>query len=145
MASVRKKYNREKHAIMQATHRIKDNLICYTDTMKVCQLYNRKKKRLEPADELFALAMTLPWKWSCFIAAFGNTGLDEYFKCEQIFAPSRFHQKHLAPIFEEHHRDLIKRIPSHQLAGVGWIADPHGSDISESEAGEIFIKLKAWG
>jgi hypothetical protein len=32
----------------------------------------------------------------------------------------------------------------HHLIGVGWLADPFGSDISEQQAGEIFDGLGVW-
>ena len=141
----RKRYNIDKQLNRVADHVLKNIVVCYVDRLEGCVMLNTKKNYLiKPNALLTASITTRPHKWSCFIAAFGRTQFDEYMKSESIITPSKFYQEDLAPIFEMHHQELIKRVPEHQLCGVGWIADPFGGDLSEKRAGEIFAMLEAW-
>ena len=145
MAKVRKKYNKHKNVGKLADALLRDIVICYADNLKGCVMLDRKQSKLIRPTEAMVAAASVPHQWSCFIAALGRTKFDEYFKAEQIFTPSKFYQSDLAPIFEMHHAQLMRKVPEDQLCGVGWIADPNGNDISEKEAGSIFEKLGAWG
>lgn len=140
----RKKYNKIKQLNRVADHLLRNIVICYVDRLKGCVMVDRKQKVIIKPTEPLIAAAGRPHRWSCLIAAFGRTQFDEYFKSESIITPAKYYQEDLAPIFEEHHQELIRRVPEHQLCGVGWIADPFGSDLSEQEAGEIFQKLEAW-
>jgi hypothetical protein len=142
--SKRKAYNPVKQLNRMADHLLKNVVVVYVDHLKGCVMVDTKRKiRLKPSQAMVA-SINRPHKWSCFIAAFGRTPHDEYFKGESIITPAKYYQADLAPIFEMHHQNLIKRIPEHQLCGVGWIADPFGNDLSEKDAGEIFSMLDAW-
>lgn len=144
MAKKRKPYNKAKQLNRVADHLLRNIVVCYVDRLKGCVMMDTKRKHLIQPNDTLVAAISRPHKWSCFIAAFGRTPLDEYFKSESIITPAKYYQEDLAPIFEAHHAELIKRIPEHQLCGVGWIADPFGGDLSEHQAGEIFSKLEAW-
>lgn len=144
MPKVRKKYNKVKQLTRVADHLLKNILICYVDSLKGCVMLDRKRQViLQPSEAMIASAAR-PHKWSCYIAAFGRTELDEYMKSEQLTVPTRYYQEDLAPVFEEHHAKLVKTVPEHHLCGVGWIASTQGEEISEQEAGKIFEKLGAW-
>lgn len=142
--SKRKAYNPGKRVARLANHLLRNILVCYTDDLKGCVMLDTRDGKLIKPTKPMIDAAALPHQWSCFIAAFGRTQFDEYMKCEQIFTPSKYYQSDLAPIFEEQHGKLIKRIPEHQLCGVGWLASPMGDELTEKQAGEIFAKLGAW-
>ena len=144
MAKVRKKFNKAKQLTRASDYFLRDVLICYVDRMGGCVFYDKKRQHLiEPNDTIVASAKR-PHKWSVFIAAFGRTIVDEYFKGEQLFLPSRYFHDDLSPVLAEYHDDLIATVPAHHLCGVGWIGSPLGEDIPEKLAGDIFTKLEAW-
>lgn len=142
--SKRKAYNPRKQLARVAGHLIKNILVCYTDSLKGCVMYDRKQKVLIKPTQAMVASLDFPYKWSCFIAAFGRNQFDEYMKSEQIITQSKYKQADLAQVFEQHHEKLIKTMPEPQLCGVGWIADPFGGELTEKEAGKIFEKLEAW-
>jgi len=145
MAKKRKAYSKTKQLNRVANHVIKNLVVCYVDRLEGCVMLDTKRNHLIKPTEVLVAAIQRPHQWSCFIAAFGRTALgDEYFKSESIITPAKYRQEDLAPIFEAHHRELIKRIPEHQLCAVGWIADPFGGDLTEQQAGQIFTQLEAW-
>ena len=144
MGKRRKPYNKIKQLNRVADHLLKDTLVCYLDSLKGCVMLDRKRKVLLKPSEAMIAAVGRPHKWSCYIAAFGRTPNDEYMKSEQLLTPAKHYQADLAPIFEDHHLKLMKRIPEHQLCGVGWIASTRGDEICEKEAGQIFERLGAW-
>ena len=145
MAKVRKKYNKAKQYNRFAKHHLKDLVVAYTDDLKGCVMLDTKRQELVKPNELTVACIEMPHQWSCFIAAMGRTQLgEEYMKAEQIFTPSKFYQRDLAPIFEAHHAELIKQMPDHHLCSVGWIACPNGREFTEKEAADIFTKLGAW-
>lgn len=144
MAKVRKKFNKRKQLTRVASHLTRNLVVCYLDKFNGCVIVDYKNGHMiKPTDAIIAAA-SMPHQWSCFIAAFGRTPHQEYFKSEQILTSSKYYQEDLAPVFEEHHLKLIKRIPEHQLCGVGWIASMHGVEFTEDQAGAIFTKLGAW-
>lgn len=140
----RKAYNRIKQLNRVADHILKNIVVCYVDRLQGCVLLDTKRNYIVKPNDALIASVGRPHQWSCFIAAFGRTLHDEYFKGESIITPAKYYQEDLAPVFESHHQELIKRIPEHQLCGVGWIADPFGGDMSEKQAGDIFQKLEAW-
>lgn len=144
MAKKRKAYNPNKQLNRVAKHLIKNILVCYTDGLKGCVMYDFKQDVLIKPTGAMIAALDFPYQWSCFIAAFGRTKFDEYMKSEQIITPAKYKQIDLADVFEAHHAQLIERVPEPQLCGVGWIADPFGRELSEKDAGKIFEKLEAW-
>lgn len=148
MAKVRKKFNPVKQLTRVGDYLLRNVLVAYTDDLKGCVLLDRKRERLIPPDsregKQVIAALSRPHKWSCFISVFGRTQFDCYMKSEQIFTPARYYQNELAPIFEEHHAELIKRIPEHQRCGAGWLADPMGGELTEKQAGKMFEQLGAW-
>jgi len=144
MPKIRKKYNKVKQLNRVADHLLKDILVCYVDSLKGCVLLDRKLQQIVKPTEAMIASASRPHKWSCYIAVFGQTELDEYMKSEQIITPAKYYQEDLAPIFEAHHLKLIKTLPDHHLCGVGWIASTRGEELTESEAGRIFHKLGAW-
>lgn len=144
MAKVRKKYNRVKQLTRVADHVMKNVYIVYTDSLKGCVFYDRKGEYIIKPNDLMIASASRPHKWSVFIAAFGRTLVDEYFKGEQIFTPSRYYHEDLVDVLEEEHKKVIDSVPEHQLCGVGWVASLHGEDISEQEAGKIFEQVEAW-
>lgn len=144
MAKVRKPYNKMKQLQRVGDHLLKDIVIAYVDHLDGCVFINRKKQYIVKPNDAIMGAVSRPHKWSCYIAAFGRTAVDEYMKSEVLTVPSRYYQDDLAPLFEEYHTRLVESVPEHHRCAVGWIADPFGGDISEKEAGEIFTKLEAW-
>lgn len=144
-----KKYNQIKRLERLAAYYVENIFIGYTDGLAGCVMIDIKRRRIVPPESqegrTIITALSRPHKWSCFIAVFGRTPFDEYMKAEQVFSPARYFQADLAPIFEEHHAALMKRVPDHQRCGVGWLADPNGREISEEVAGAIFERLEAWG
>lgn len=144
MAKVRKKYNKSKQLTRVADHIMRNILICYTDNLGGCVFYDKKGGYLvKPTNAMIASA-SRPHKWSVFMAAFGRTMVDEYFKGEQIFTESRYYHEDLTGVLEENHRRVIESVPEHHRCGVGWIGSVHGKDISEQLAGRIFTQLEAW-
>lgn len=144
MAKVRKKFNKMKQMGRFADHLLKDIVVAYVDRLEGCVFVDRKKQYIVKPTEPMIGAISRPHKWSCYIAVFGRTAIDEYMKSEVLTVPSKYYQEDLAPIFEEHHLKLMQSVPDHHRCAVGWIADPFGGDISEQEAGNIFTKLEAW-
>jgi len=146
MAKVRKKFNKMKQLGRVSQHILKDVLVCYVDRLEGCVMVDRKKGVILKPTEVMVAAASRPHQWSCYISVLGRVPLtgQEYMKSEQILTPSKFYQSDLAPVFEMHHSRLIKNIPEDHLCGVGWIADPFGSELTEQEAGSIFEQLEAW-
>jgi hypothetical protein len=144
MAKVRKKYNRGKQLTRVADHAMKNILICYTDELGGCVFYDKRGGYLVKPTDLMIAAASRPHKWSIYVAAFGRTIVDEYFKGEQIFTQSRYYHDDLTGVLEEEHRKVIESVPERHRCGVGWIGDVLGEDIPEKLAGDIFTKLEAW-
>ena len=145
MSQPRKKHSMEKRKQAMARHLVKDIVVCFVDNMPGCKMYHRKRKQLFlPSAAVAHAAAGVPHKWSCYLAVFGRTPYDEYFKGEQLFVDQPYVQSALVHTFIEHHGELAKRVPDHQLCGVGWIADPNGNKLSEKEAGHSFTLLEAW-
>ena len=145
MSKPRKKHSLTKRKQMMARHLVKDIVVCFVHEMEGCVTYHRKKKVLFRPSEALAHALAgQPHKWSCYLGVFGRTPFDEYFKGEQLFIDQPRLQSDLVQTFVEYHGELAKRVPDHQLCGVGWIADPNGEELTEDEAGYIFTKLEAW-
>jgi len=145
MAKVRKKYNKFTQLARFADHQLKNILVCYTDNLNGCVLFDKKERYIVKPNSVLIASVGFPHQWSCYVGAFGRTALgEEYMKSEQIFTNSKYYQEDLAPLFEEHHMKLMQSIPDHQRCGVGWIASPKGIELTEKEAGEIFNKLGAW-
>jgi len=148
MAKKRKAYNPMKQLTRVADHLTNNVMIAYLDSFSGCVMLDLKHSRLIPPEsregKQVLAALSRPHKWSCFIACFGRTAVDEYMKSEQIFTSSRYYQDDLAPVFEEKHFDLIKSMPEHHRCGVGWLASPKGIELTEKQAGDIFNKLGAW-
>ena len=149
MPSKRKAYNKMKQLTRVADHLAKDVLIGYTTSLAGCVMIQRKQLRLIPPESRegrqVVAALGRPHTWSCTIAVFGRTALgEEYMKSEAVVTDTRYFQSDLAPTFEEYHSKLIPKIPEHQRVAVGWIASPAGIELSEKEAGDIFVALQAW-
>lgn len=145
MAKVRKKFNKAKQLTRAADYFMRDILICYTDSLKGCVFYDKKKQIIVKPNDVIVASAQRPHNWSIYIAAFGRTLVDEYFKGEQIFTESRYFHEDLSPVLEEHHRRIIESVPEHHRCGVGWIGSLKGEDIPEKLAGRIFTQLEAWG
>ena len=144
MAKVRKKYNKRKREIKEAEIVMKNILLCYTSDRGGSMLYNSKHGYFVTPTKQQEEALKLPLNWSIYLAAFGRTIVDEYFKGEQMFTTSRYYHNDLTHVLEENHRKVIESVPEHQRCGVGWIGSVHGVDIPEKLAGEIFEKLEVW-
>jgi hypothetical protein len=144
MAKVRKKHNKGKRAIKIADHAMRNILLCYTDDRGGSMLYDTKRGCFVILTKQQEDALKLPMNWSIYVAAFGRTLVDEYFKGEQIFTTSRYYHDDLTHVLEDNHRKVIESVPEHQRCGVGWIGSVHGEDIPEKLAGEIFEKLEVW-
>lgn len=144
MAKVRKKYNKRKQLNRVADHLTRNLVVCYLDKLDGCVLLDYKHGHLITPTEALIAAVGMPHQWSCFIAAFGRTPRDEYFKSEQIMTDCKYYQEDLSPVFEKHHLELIERVPEHQRCGVGWIASMHNLEFTEDQAGKIFEQLGAW-
>ena len=144
MAKVRKKYNKAKVASKMADRVLKDVYLVYTDSLKGCVFYDKKGQYIIKANKALMNSAALPHKWSVFVAAFGRNQFDEYFKGEQIFTQSKYYHDDLVTVLEAEHKKVIDSVPSHQLAGVGWIGSFHGEDIPEKVAGRIFEQVEAW-
>lgn len=145
----RKKYNKLKQLTRVADHLAKDVLVGYTTGLKGCVMIHRKQLRLIPPESRegrqVTAALGRPHTWSCTIAVFGRTPLgEEYMKSEFIHTDTKYFQTDLAPVFEEYHAKLIPTIPEHQRVAVGWIASPAGIELTEKEAGDMFVALQAW-
>ena len=144
MAKKRKAYNAQKQKLRVADHILRNIVVAYSQNLGGCSFVDLKKQVIvAPNDQLIA-AVEKAHKWSCFIAAFGRTLIEDYMKSESLHPTGRYSQKKLAPVFEDQHLALAKTVPEHQLVGLGWIASPHGIELTEKEAGEIFRKLNAW-
>ena len=144
MAKVRKKFNRVKQLNRVADSVMRNILICYTDTLGGCVFYDKKGGYLVKPTDLMIASASRPHQWSIYIAAFGRTLVDEYFKGEQIFTPSRYFHEDLTDMLQEYHGKLCATVPEHHLCGVGWIGSLTGEDIPEKLAGHIFEQLEAW-
>jgi len=145
VAKKRKAFNKIKQLNRVADHLLKDILICYVDDLEGCVMLDKKRQQIIRPSEAMIASAARPHNWSCYIAIFGRSELDEYMKSEQLFTPAKYYQQDLAPVFEEYHAKLLKSMPEHHLCGVGWIASTRGEELSEKEAGEIFRRLGAWG
>lgn len=144
MAKVRKKFNRVKQLNRVADSVMRNILICYTDTLGGCVFYDKRGGYVVKPTDLMIASASRPHQWSVYVAAFGRTLVDEYFKGEQIFTPSRYYHDDLVDVLTEHHDKLCKTVPEHHLCGVGWIGSLTGEDIPEKLAGRIFEQLEAW-
>ena len=149
MTKKRKPYNKMKQLVRVADHLTKDVLVGYTTSLAGCVMIHRKQLRLIPPEsregKQVVAALGRPHQWSCTIAVFGRTALgEEYMKSEAVVTKSRYYQSDLAPTFEEYHAKLIPKIPEHQRVAVGWLASPAGVELTEKEAGDIFVALQAW-
>ena len=60
-----------------------------------------------------------------------------------LISPKTFKEFAL-PYLVEYHAKLIPTIPEHQRVAVGWIASPAGIELTEKEAGDLFVALQAW-
>jgi hypothetical protein len=144
MAKVRKKYNKNKQLTRVADHIMKNILICYTDDIDGCVFYDKKGGYLVKPTHAMIASASRPHKWSIYMAAFGRTIVDEYFKGEQLFTTSRYYHEDLVKVLEEKHQKVIESVPENHRCGVGWIGSVLGEDIPEKLAGDIFTKLEAW-
>jgi hypothetical protein len=141
----RKAYSPQKRRQRTANHAIRNLMVAYTTWLDGCVLFDHKRKVLiHPTPELIA-AFDYPHRWSILCAVFGRNQLGEhYIKSEIIEAQAPYKQADLAPLAWERHQKLLDSFPRRHLIGVGWLADPFGSDISEQQAGEIFDGLGVW-
>jgi hypothetical protein len=144
MAKVRKKFNRVKQLNRVADSVMRNILICYTDTLGGCVFYDKKGGYLVKPTDLMIASASRPHQWSIYVATFGRTLVDEYFKGEQIFTPSRYYHNDLTELLAEHHARVSETVPEHHRCGVGWIGSLTGEDIPEKLAGKIFEQLEAW-
>ena len=89
MAKVRKKFNRVKQLNRVADSVMRNILICYTDTIGSCVFYDKKGGYVVKPTDLMIASASRPHQWSVYLATFGRTLVDEYFKGEQVFTSSQ--------------------------------------------------------
>lgn len=94
-----------------------------------------------------AIAMSdYPYFWTVMLAVFCIEKGKKTCKLELVKFKYRYHQKDLVDHLNEHQRQFMQKHKDKNvnMTGAGWIASPHGIDISEDMAGIIFEKLKAF-
>lgn len=87
-----------------------------------------------------------PYQWSIMISVFCIEKGVNTCKMELVKFTERYYQKDLIEYLNAKHQAFIKkqRDMNVNITGAGWIASPNGRDISEDEAGNIFVKLGAF-
>ena len=106
--------------------------------------YNGKKYR--PSEDFKNAITNYCYNWSVMIAVFCiEKGLHT---CKMEFHnfTARYYQKDMIEYLNKKHFEFVKKQldKNVNITGAGWIASPNGRDISEDEAGNIFVKLGAF-
>tara|TARA_R110000744_G_scaffold380568_1_gene503260 strand:- start:40642 stop:41103 length:462 start_codon:yes stop_codon:yes gene_type:complete len=144
-----KKYNSANSIRLKNMELLKNRVVVYFVNDDIPEqdiiLTSIKGDAVTMTQSIAAAISDYPYMWSVMLAVFCAEKNKKTVKLELVKFKHRYHQKDLVNYLNEHQKSLLKKFTDKNvnITGAGWIASPHGTDISESDTGIIFEKLGA--